>query len=260
MAREDADDRGGALKKVSNPSSTHWKGVGWTLTARFPSTTYYPKLTRALRRLVDASFIRDDLKWIRQVEGGTVKLTDTELGKALTDRSESRGWHLTSSKQSRPAVSLNCHRLGGHISFEILLIGDAWQSRGPELATTLEAMTWSWIDALGLEPHYTGGVYLSFYPPMTTVRALTPIRVPVRITGVVDVIDRRNLEPQRDVEWGAQYKQMLDGALPKTVRVSQREHDADRFAQRFWTEDLGDEKALRAACKRRQQWLVKTLT
>ncbi|MEJ7597313.1 MAG: hypothetical protein WKG01_05320 [Kofleriaceae bacterium] len=45
-------------------SRTNWKGIGWTIAARFPTTTYYPKLAKTLRQLVDTSFIREDLKWI----------------------------------------------------------------------------------------------------------------------------------------------------------------------------------------------------
>ncbi|MEJ7597309.1 MAG: hypothetical protein WKG01_05300 [Kofleriaceae bacterium] len=241
-------------------SQANWKGIAWELSAQFPTATYYPKLARILRPLVDALFIRDELKWIGRSGGKLVETTSAELGKAIADRAQHRSWYLASSRDFSPAVSLTCHRLDEQMTVGIMLLGKAWKHHAPTLATTFEELTWSWIDAIGSEPRYMGGVSPSFNPPLNIPKALTALRPATPSNDVVDLLDRRNLEHQRDAEWTAKYKQVLDGALPKTVRVTQRENDGDRFAQRFWTEDLGDEKALRAACKRRQQWLVKTLT
>ncbi|MEJ7597312.1 MAG: hypothetical protein WKG01_05315 [Kofleriaceae bacterium] len=107
----------------------------------------------------------------------------------------------------------------------------------------MEALTTSWIDAIGLESRYTGGVYLSFYPPVSTPNALASRDLPVFANGVVDLLDRRSLDDS-DLKWSASYQQVLDAALPRSVRVSVAEDDSRRFVQRFWTDDLGDEKAL----------------
>ncbi|MEJ7597314.1 MAG: hypothetical protein WKG01_05325 [Kofleriaceae bacterium] len=41
-----------------------------------------------------------------------------EVEKAVSDRAQHRGWHLASSSDPRPAVSLTCHRLEQTLSVD----------------------------------------------------------------------------------------------------------------------------------------------
>jgi len=226
----------------------------WSIAARFPNTTFYTKLRPVLRELVDTLFIRDDLAFIGPHGGSRmVKLTSASLDKAMKDR-VNRSWYLASSADFPPEVSLKCHRLDEDLSLDITLRGAAWRRYGATLAPTLEALTWSVVESFGARPSFSGGVYL-FDVDVPIVKSLTKLRGPFTTSGVVDVRDRRNLESSTDPERAAMLQKIVDAELPTSVRVSER----GDVSQRFWTDHLGDEKALRAACKRYQQWLVKTL-
>lgn len=229
------------------------KGIGWSVSARFPSTTFYAKLVPVLRDLVDGLFLRDELTHVGRRGGRMVKLTSASLDKAIRDR-EHRSWLLASSADE-PEVSVGCHRLEKDLSLDITLLDAAWRRHGAALATSLEAVTWSVVDGFGATPTFSGNVHLAFDPPVAIPKALAERRRPAHPLGVMEILDRRNTKLRDMPEWTAQYRQLLDGAPPKTVRTSER----GDVVLRFWTDKLGDEKALRAACKQYQQWLVKTI-
>lgn len=230
------------------------KGIGWSISAKFPGTSFYSKLAPVLRTLVDGLFVRDDLTHVGRRGARLVKLTSASLDKVMKDR-EHRSWYLASSADPDPEVTVDCHRLDNDLSLDITLLDDGWRRHAATLAPTLEALTWSVVEGFGAKTQFSGGIHLAFDPPISIPKALQERRRPAHPTGVMEVLDRRNAKLPDMPEWTARYRKLLDGATPKTVRVSER----GDVVLRFWTDELGDETALRAACKRYQQWLVKTV-
>lgn len=229
------------------------KGIGWSISARFPSTTFNRKLVPVLRDLVDGLFVRDELTHVGRRGGRMVKLTRASLDTAIKDR-EHRSWLLASSAED-PEVAVGCHRLEKDLSLEITLLDAGWRRHGAGLASSLEAVTWSVVDGLGPTPKLSGNIHLAFDPPVSIPKALAERRRPAHPLGVMEILDRRNTRLPDMPEWTTQYRQLLDAVVPKAVRTSER----GDVVLRFWTDKLGDEKALRTACKQYQQWLVKTI-
>ena len=230
------------------------KGIGWSIGAKFPTTTFYSKLAPVLRSIVDALFVRDELTHVGRRGGRMVKLTSASLAKAMTDRAN-RSWYLASSADAEPDVAVDCHRLEHDLSIGITLLDKAWRRHGGTLAADLEAVTWSVVDRFGAKACFSGGIHLAFDPPISIPKALQQRRRPAHPAGVMEILDRRNATLPDLPDWTASYQKLLDGVPPRTVRVCER----GDVTLRFWTDALGDEKALRSACKRYQQWLVKTV-
>ena len=229
------------------------QGLRCSIAARFPTTTFYSRIRPFLREVVESSFVRDDLEYVGRPGARLTKLTSASLDKAMAAR-EYRTWYLASEAEFPPQVSLKCHRLEDTLGLDITFRETAWQRYGTSLAADFEALTSKLVERFGAQTCFSGGVHL-FDDTVPVPKVLTTTFGPFGRRAVIDLFDRRHLKLPGDPAWTAMLRKLVQAPLPKTVRVS----DDGEVIQRFWTDDLGDERALRAACKRSQQWLVKTL-
>ena len=236
---------------IASPHVSNENAVVFRLGATFPSETFYAKAVPALREVIDGAFVRADLTHVGKYGGTLVKLTDAALDKVMKDRGH-RFWWLTSSKDKAPEVALDCHRLQEALTIRVTLRGGGLRRHAPTLAASIETMTWAVLDAYGKRASISGDVCPLLEPPIRTPKTLK--RGPYHPAAVVDVLDRRDLE-DGDPEWLKLQRKMRAAALPRSVRVVER-GDVTMW---FWTDKLGDVKAMRAACRQRQQWLVRTL-
>jgi len=240
------------------------KGIAWNLAWEFEGEDGYDAATAALLAILPETFFWDRVAWVGQRGADLAPLTIDRLVAAVN--ADYRTWQVASSTDRLPDLDLTCHRVDDSLQLRLLIRDRAWHDLGRTLVGGLERLTSALAGALPERSCFGigGGVRPAFQPTLEYPRcADEPGRDVFAYGQVIDVLDRRNLEPRNLERWAEvglrDWAEALGRVAAAPLPPDARRSELGAVVIQTWTDALGDEAALIDACARHDRWLAAVL-